>query len=86
MLRKAAAVGLPVDANLADRLTFDAAADIRPAKMGPMREFRKLSGTDRIHYTVNRRDVASCQNAPAGCPIETAEDERGSVVAMARAS
>ena len=49
MLRKAAAVGLPVDAALADRLAADALAPVRPATMGPAKKFREVTGTDSVH-------------------------------------
>jgi len=77
MLRKAAAVGLPVDAGAADRLAFDALAPVRPATMGPMKKFRDVRATDRVHHSASPRQVAECQNAPAGCPVETPADERG---------
>jgi uncharacterized protein (DUF2235 family) len=80
MLRKATAVGLPVDAGLADRLSYDAAAAIRPAKMGPTRQFRDIKERDRVHHSVSRRDVDGCQNAPGGCPVESAADERARVL------
>ena len=76
MLRKAAAVGLPVDAALAGRLAADAMAPVRPATMGPAKRFREVKGTDRVHYTVTARGRPECQDAPAGCPVETADDER----------
>ena len=76
MLRKAAAVGLPVDAAAADRLAFDTLAPVRPATMGPMKKFREIRDTDRVHHTVSPRAVPECQNAPTGCPVETPEDER----------
>jgi uncharacterized protein (DUF2235 family) len=76
MLRKAKAAGLPVDATIADRLAFDALAPVRPATMGPMKKFREIRGTDRVHHSVSRREVQECQNAPDGCPVETPDDER----------
>ena len=75
MLRKAALVGLPVDPNLPERLAHDVTAPIRPSKMKPQKKFREISNNDRIHYTVDRRSVPECQNAPAGCAIESADDE-----------
>jgi uncharacterized protein (DUF2235 family) len=76
MLRKALAVGLPVDPRVADALKSDASANIRPAKLGPMKKFREIRNNDRIHYTVSPRAVPECQNAPDGCPRESGEDER----------
>jgi uncharacterized protein (DUF2235 family) len=76
MLRKAATVGLPIDSGLADRLSIDPAAATRPSSLGPAHEFRQLTTRDRIHYTVNPRDVKNCQNPPAACPVETQADER----------
>ena len=86
MLRKARAVGLPVNATLADALPVDATAPIKPASKGPQREFREMSAKDRIHYTVARRDARDCRNLPDGCPIESAEDERMRIVRTAQLS
>ena len=75
MLRKAMKVGLPVDQTLADKLVVDPSATDKPASLGPARSFREVKPSDRIHYTVSPRDVPICQNPPAGCPVETQEDE-----------
>lgn len=82
MLRKARAVGLPVDAALPDRLAVDPAARVRPAKLGRASRFRDVVPTDRVHHTVTRRDDGDCQNAPEGCGIECAETERTRVLTV----
>lgn len=76
MLRKAVKVGLPVDGGLANRLVCDPSAATKPASLGPARTFREMTGKDRVHYTVNPRNVKNCQNPPAGCPVESEDDER----------
>jgi Uncharacterized alpha/beta hydrolase domain (DUF2235) len=80
MLHKAMAVGLPVDKTLADSLPIDGMVAIRPSSTGPAREFREISKNDRVHYTVDRRAVKECQNAPDGCAVETNQDERERIV------
>jgi uncharacterized protein (DUF2235 family) len=84
MLRKAAAVGLPVDATLAERLAVDAASAVRPARLGRVRGFRELSERDRVHHTAGRRGVPECQDAPEGCPIESPTDEGTRVLTVAQ--
>jgi hypothetical protein len=56
---------------------------VKPARKTERPSFREISGKDRIHYTVSRRDVPECQNAPEGCAIESAEDERSRVPTVA---
>jgi uncharacterized protein (DUF2235 family) len=76
MLRKAAAVGLPVDTGLPERLDLDPKCAVKPARLGRATRFREVRPTDRVHYTVDRRDTTDCQNAPDGCATESQEDER----------
>lgn len=83
MLRKAVAVGLPVDSGLADRLETNPAAAVRPASFGRKGGFRELTKKDRIHYTVSPLIVAECQNPPEGCQVESEEDERSRVITRA---
>lgn len=75
MLRKALAVGLPVDKTLADRLDTDTTAAVKPARKTDRPVFREISAKDRIHYTVSPRAVPECQVTPEGCAIESPEDE-----------
>lgn len=75
MLRKAAAVGLPVDPALAAQLVTDTKAAIKPSEHGPMHKFREMKKNDRIHFTVSPREIKECQNPPQGCPVESKEDE-----------
>lgn len=76
MLHKATAVGLPVDKTLADTLAIDGTVAIKPSSTGPAHKFREISKNDPVHYTVDRRVVKECQNAPDGCEVETNQDER----------
>lgn len=80
MLRKAKAVGLPVDGALADRLETDPAAAIRPATSGPAHDFREITKNDRVHWSVSRRGVKECRDPIEGCPVETREDEASRVL------
>ncbi len=82
MLRKAVAVGLPVDDAMADRLVCDSSSATKPATTGPATAFRQIKPADRIHYSVVPRTVASCQNAPIGCAVESVQDERERIVTM----
>ena len=79
MLRKARGVGLPVDATLPARLTFDKEAQVRQGA-GITREFREIQKNDRVHHTVSPRQVRECQNPPEGCPVETPADEEGRIL------
>lgn len=83
MLRKAEAVGLPVDVNVANALEFDASVAVKPSRLGPMKKFREIRKNDRVHYTVAPRAVPECQNAPDGCPRESEEDERRRILTTA---
>jgi len=76
MLRKAIAVGLPIDANAADALQSDKSVAIKPAKTGLTKKFREVLKNDRVHYTVEPRTMPECQNAPDGCARESEEQER----------
>lgn len=82
MLRKARAVGLPVDATIPDRLAVDAAARVRASTLGPATRFRDVAPTDRVHHTAGTRTEGDCQNAPDGCAVECAETERGRVLTV----
>ena len=84
MLRKAHAVGLPVDPSVADRLERNTSAATKPAKRGPMKKFREIRNNDRIHHTVTPRPVPECQNPPGGCPAESEEDERRRILTTAQ--
>lgn len=79
MLRKARGAGLPVDGGAADTLAFDKAAAVQPAR-GLTHEFREMKANDRIHHTVEPRQVDRCQNPPGTCPIESAADERDRIL------
>ena len=84
MLRKAAGLGLPIDRRVIDGLQLDAAAAVKPARTGGSSgKFRELSKGDRIHYSVSRRAVQDCQDAPEGCPVETREDEEKRILSVA---
>jgi uncharacterized protein (DUF2235 family) len=83
MLRKAGGAGLPVDTGLPERLTFDKAANVVPGK-GVTREFRKIQKNDRIHHTVEPRQVAGCQNPPDGCAVESPADEANRILTVAQ--
>ena len=77
ILRKAIAVGLPIDPAIADGLAVDPGAEIRPAKMDVIKNKpRKLTASDRMHYTGSARSDEKQSNPPAGCPVESQEDER----------
>lgn len=84
MLRKARAVGLPVAPALADQLVADAAAAVRPAKIGRMSKFRQIQDNDRVHYTVAPRQVPECQTPSEKCARETPADEKGRVLTTAQ--
>jgi len=84
MLRKAQAAGLPVDGKLADQLVSDKAAAIQPARSRHAREFRQIRDNDRIHYTVDPRQVPECQNPSEKCPRETEVDEKGRILTTAQ--
>jgi len=76
MLRKAAAVGVPVDTKIAAMLPVNADAAVRPSKTDPEKDpFRVIGPKERIHHTVKVRKHQDCQNPPAGCLVETAELE-----------
>ena len=84
MLRKAQAVGLPVDGKLADQLVSDRAAPVQPARSRHMREFRQIRDNDRIHYTVDARQVPECQKPSEKCTRETEVDEKSRILTTAQ--
>jgi uncharacterized protein (DUF2235 family) len=72
MLRKAAAVRVPVDAGLADTLQVNEDAGIGQNKDPRRDPFRTVRATDLGHYTIKiRKEPEVCQNLPNGCQIET---------------
>jgi hypothetical protein len=72
MLRKALAVGVPVDAAIAAALSGDAAAPVSHNRDPRADPFRKVLGRDWIHHTITiRNEPERCQNPPATCPRET---------------
>lgn len=75
MLRKALAVGVAVDQNLARTLSGDATAPVSRNKDLLKDPFRKVLAKDWIHYTITIRKEALCQNPPATCRRETPERE-----------
>jgi uncharacterized protein (DUF2235 family) len=76
MLRKAAAVGLPVDRDAAGKLPINADAAVRPSSKDLRKDpFRVIAPKEWIHYTLRVRKHADCQNPPAGCQVETPELE-----------
>jgi uncharacterized protein (DUF2235 family) len=83
MLRKAQRVGLPIDATIADTLQVDTGAAVRAGTGGPVGKFREMSSKDRIHFSVSPRHVRECQDPPAGCPVESKDDERSRVLTTA---
>jgi len=75
MLRKAEAVGLPVDPTVADKLEMNADADVKPEKdliVDPFREVLPVW----LHHTIKVRDHKDCRPIPPGCPVETPEMEK----------
>ena len=72
MLRKAAALKLPVDAKVINRLTINPDAPVRPSSFDPKKDpFRILTRAEWMHHTIKVRKDKNCQNPPAGCPVET---------------
>lgn len=72
MLRKAAAVGVPVDKNVAGRLPVNPNAAVRPSSFDPEKDpFRAIKTGEWVHHTLAIRKHQDCQNAPAGCKVET---------------
>ena len=49
-----------------------------------MREFRQIRDNDRIHYTVDPRQVPECQNPSEKCTRETEADEKDRVLTTAQ--
>jgi uncharacterized protein (DUF2235 family) len=84
MLRKAQAVGLPVDPARADQLETDRTVAVKPSRSRLQSKFREVRDNDRIHYTVSPRDLPECQNTPAGCPREAEADEKGRILTTAQ--
>ena len=77
MLRKAGAVGLPVDTAHADALTVDPNAAVGANKDLQADPFRKVRAKDWAHHTITiRNEPKRCQNPPATCPRETDVFER----------
>jgi uncharacterized protein (DUF2235 family) len=77
MLRKAAALNVPVDKTAADRLTMNADAPVKPSSKDLVRDpFRPIKNGEWVHHTIRIRHHPDCQNPPAGCPVETVQFER----------
>lgn len=77
MLRKAAAVGVPVNLGVIDQLQLDPEAEVKPSKRDPRLDpFRKCIPQEWFHYTIRVRKNDHCQNPPDGCLIENEEFER----------
>lgn len=77
MLRKAAAVGLPIDAG-----QVQAAADGRKPESKPKfardlirNKRREVLKTDLVHYTVTATGDKDCNDPPDGCRVEDAAAE-----------
>ncbi len=77
MLKKAIALGLPVEASVLSALEAQIDVDAPIDKKLDLikNKPRKISDTDRIHYTVAYRSGEQHQNPPGDCPRETPEDE-----------
>lgn len=77
MMKKALAVGLPIDPGALAALGagINPDAPIKPPFDIIKQEFRKVTAADWVHYTVKPRDPAKHNNPPADAKGETAEDE-----------
>ena len=76
MLRKAAAVGVPVDTTLAETLQVDPTGRISHNKDPHLDPFRPVRAQDWGHYTITIRKEELAQNLPQTCLRETDELER----------
>ena len=76
MLRKAAAIGVPVDTAVADTLLVDATVPVGRNKDPRADPFRKVRAVDWSHHTITIRNEPACQNPPKASPRETDAFER----------
>lgn len=76
MLRKAHAVGVPVDLTVLEKLDMNADAPVKPEKDLILNPFREVLPV-WMHHTIKvRKDDAHCRPVPPGCPVETEEMEK----------
>lgn len=72
MMSKAKDAGLPItDADIA---ALDPRPDTLPNNSPKLLDIRNIGPADRGHYTVE--DLDDWRSMPAGCPVETPDDER----------
>lgn len=77
MLRKAALVGVPIDAAIADTLMADATVPVGHNTDPIPDPFRPVRANDWTHYTITiRKEPQLCQNPPETCPRESEPLER----------
>lgn len=74
MLRKAAAVNVPVDLRVIDGLTMDPDTPVQP-KDDDQSDFRDILPPVWVHHTIRVKEHPDCRPVHAEWPVETAEHE-----------
>jgi uncharacterized protein (DUF2235 family) len=81
MLRKAAASGLPIKPAVLEKAAGGCMPEcaVKWPKDYIKNDKREIKGTDRVHYSVARRDDAELNDPPPSAARESADDERRAV-------